>query len=95
MASTDSHAPARSRLPTRLVLLCPLGSPVALLVVSGRGGLLILASGVAGPAVAAAGIWWALSHHGVVRVAGALLALAAPVGAVVLYAWARLWPANG
>ncbi|MEU9048047.1 MULTISPECIES: diacylglycerol kinase family protein [unclassified Kitasatospora] len=93
MAPTDFHAPARGRLLARLALLCLLGSPVALLVVSGRGGLLILAIGVAGLAVAAAGIWWALSHHGVVRVAGALLALAAPVGVVVLYAWASLWPA--
>ncbi|MEU9132860.1 diacylglycerol kinase family protein [Kitasatospora sp. NPDC048540] len=39
------------------------------------------------------GTWWALSHRGAVRVAGALLMAAAPVAVLVIYARADVWPA--
>ncbi|MFJ6569697.1 diacylglycerol/lipid kinase family protein [Streptomyces sp. NPDC091292] len=93
VGSTVSRAGAQARFLARLALLFVLAAVVALLAVSGIGGLLILPVGVAGLAVTAAGIWWVLSRRGVVRVAAALLALAAPAGVVVLYAWANLWPA--
>ncbi|MDH6108255.1 diacylglycerol kinase family enzyme [Kitasatospora sp. MAP12-15] len=92
MASTDSRTVAHARLLARLALLCLLGSLVALLAVEGRGGLLVLALGAACAAVTAAGTWWALSHHGAMRVVGALLAVGAPVALVALYSWAGLWP---
>ncbi|MFF2850884.1 diacylglycerol/lipid kinase family protein [Streptomyces sp. NPDC058001] len=93
MGSTDSRAQAQARFLARLALVCVLAAVVALLAVSGLGGLLILPAGMAGLAVTAAGIWWVLSRRGAVRVAAALLALAAPAGVVVLYAWANLWSA--
>ncbi|WP_371483049.1 diacylglycerol kinase family protein [Kitasatospora sp. NBC_00315] len=93
MASTDSPAPRGARVLARLALVCALGAAAVLPAASGPSGLLILAIGLAGLLVAAAGSWWALSHHGAVRVAGAVLALAAPVVVVVLYTWAGLWPA--
>ncbi|MFC8447475.1 diacylglycerol/lipid kinase family protein [Kitasatospora sp. NPDC057223] len=93
MAPIDSPAPPRARLLARLALACWLGALVALLAVSGPAGLLILAIGLAGLALGAAGTWWALSHRGAVRVAGALLAVAAPVAVVVFYSRAGLWPA--
>nr|WP_308296964.1 diacylglycerol kinase family protein [Streptomyces sp. ISL-44] len=59
---------------------------------SGPGGLFILVVGVVGAALAAVGTWWVLSHHGAVRVVGALLMTGAPLAVLVLYARADLWP---
>ncbi|GAA0670365.1 hypothetical protein GCM10010193_23060 [Kitasatospora atroaurantiaca] len=93
MTSTISRAAGRARLLARLALACVLGAVAALIAVSGPGGLLILAIGLTGLAVTAAGAWWALAYRGAVRVAGTLLAVAAPVTVVVLYARADVWPA--
>ncbi|WKX17207.1 MULTISPECIES: diacylglycerol kinase family protein [unclassified Streptomyces] len=46
--------------------------------------------GSAGLALAAIGVWWALAHSGVVRVAGALLSVATPVAVLALYATAGM-----
>ena len=88
-----SGAPVHARLPARLALAFTLGAVVALVAASGPGGLLILVVGVAGSALTAAGTWWVVSHHGAVRVAGALLAVGAPVAVLVLCTRAGLWPA--
>ncbi|MFG3658768.1 diacylglycerol/lipid kinase family protein [Streptomyces sp. NPDC047706] len=56
----------------------------------GLGGLLLLVVGLAGLCLTFAALWWTLSRRGPVRVAAALLALAAPVGVVVLFARANL-----
>ncbi|MER5933547.1 diacylglycerol kinase family protein [Streptomyces sp. NPDC002054] len=94
--SHPSGAPARSRLSARwlarLALACALGALAALGAATGRGGLLILVVGVAGVVLTAMGTWWALSHHGVVRVAGALLMAGVPVAVLVIYAREDLWP---
>ncbi|MEU9305020.1 diacylglycerol kinase family protein [Streptomyces sp. NPDC048269] len=87
-----SGPPARARTSARLALACALGAAGSLLAASGFGGLVILAAGVACSALTAMGTWWALSHRGAVRVAGALLAVAAPVAVLVLYTRAGLWP---
>ncbi|MQS11950.1 diacylglycerol kinase [Streptomyces kaniharaensis] len=89
----DAPAAAQGRLLARLALAFVLGSLVALVTLGGRGGLLIVVIGVACLIVTAAGTWWVLSRHGAVRVAGTLLALAAPVAVLVLYTRASLWPA--
>ncbi|MET9505162.1 diacylglycerol kinase family protein [Streptomyces sp. NPDC006622] len=62
-------------------------------VVSGfdSGGWLILLTGFAGLALAGAGVWWMLAHRGGARLLGGLLAVAAPVGVLVLYAASGLW----
>ncbi|NUK39295.1 diacylglycerol kinase, partial [Streptomyces lunaelactis] len=64
---------------------------VALVAAGGAGGLLILVVGVVGSALTGMGTWWALSRRGAVRVAGALLMVAAPVAILVIYAWKDVW----
>lgn len=91
--SNPSGAPTRARLQARLALACALGAVVALVAASGPGGLVVLVVGVAGAVLTAMGTWWALAHRGAVRVAGALLMVAAPVAVLVIYARADVWPA--
>ncbi|NEB04089.1 diacylglycerol kinase [Streptomyces sp. SID13726] len=82
-SGTEAHTLAR------LALLC-LAGVVAAVVSAGQWLLLLL--GLVGLALAGAGLWWALAHRGVARLCGALLALAAPVAVLVLYAVSGLWP---
>jgi diacylglycerol kinase family enzyme len=93
VGAIDSRTAARGRLLARLALAFLVGALVALVAEGGRGGLLVVLLGVACVVVAAAGTWLVLAHHGVVRVVGALIALAAPVAVLVLYTRAGLWPA--
>ncbi|MEU5098016.1 diacylglycerol kinase family protein [Streptomyces sp. NPDC020996] len=85
---SGTHA-ASARALARLALLCLAGAVAA--VVAGAGQWLILLLGLAGLALAGAGLWWALAHRGPVRLLGAVLALASPVGVLVLYAVSGLW----
>lgn len=87
-AGVGPVGPARAL--ARLALLC-LAAAIAA-VVAGAGQWLVPLLGLAGFGLAGAGIWWALAHRGVARLFGALLALAAPVGVLVLYAVSGLWP---
>ncbi|MFD5085233.1 diacylglycerol/lipid kinase family protein [Kitasatospora sp. NPDC058406] len=87
-----SAVPRRARLSARLAVVCALGALVVLVAGGGPGGLLLLVTAVVGSALTAAGIWWAVSHHGAVRVCGLLLMVGAPAALVVLYARAGLWP---
>ncbi|WP_329331763.1 diacylglycerol kinase family protein [Streptomyces sp. NBC_00663] len=79
----------RARALARLALLCLAGAVAA--VAAGAGQILILLLGLGGLGLAGAGIWWALAHRGLPRLCGALLAVAAPVGVLVLYAVSGLW----
>ncbi|QES51765.1 diacylglycerol kinase [Streptomyces venezuelae] len=88
-----SVVPRRARLSARLALVCALGALVALVAASGLGGLFILVVAAAGAVLTAMGTWWVLSHHGAVRLAGALLMVAAPLAVLIMYARADLWPA--
>jgi diacylglycerol kinase family enzyme len=72
-----------------LALLCVAGAVAS--VVAGAGQWMILLLGLAGLALAGAGVWWALAHRGIIRLLGALLALSAPVGVLILYAVSGLW----
>src|SRR3954453_21985695 len=78
-----------ARTLARLALLC-LAGVVAAVVAAGQWLLPLL--GLVGIALAGAGIWWALAHRGVARLCGALLAVAAPVAVLVLYAVSGVWP---
>lgn len=78
-----------ARTLARLALLC-LAGVVAAVVAAGQWLLLLL--GLVGLALAGAGIWWAVAHRGVARLCGTLLAVAAPVAVLVLYAVSGLWP---
>ncbi|WP_415924845.1 diacylglycerol/lipid kinase family protein [Streptomyces sp. AK04-3B] len=70
----------------RLALLALLGSILVPLVAAGLRSALWVLVGVAGLALAAVGVWWALAHTGVVRGVGAALSVAAPVAVLALYA---------
>jgi diacylglycerol kinase family enzyme len=88
--STTSEAESGSaRLLARLALLCVAAAVAA--VVAGVGQWLILLLGLVGLALAGGGVWWALAHRGIARFLGALLAIAAPVAVLVLYAVSGLW----
>lgn len=78
-----------ARALARLALLCIAGAVAA--VVAGTGHWFILLLGLVGLGLAAAGLWWALAHRGFARLLGALLAITAPVGVLVLYAVSGLW----
>ncbi|MDT0436796.1 diacylglycerol kinase family protein [Streptomyces sp. NPDC005840] len=60
------------------------------LLYGGLTGVLLLAVGVVGLALTAVALWWVLSRRGVARIAAAVLAVAAPVGVIVLFAGAHL-----
>ncbi|MGW2698905.1 diacylglycerol/lipid kinase family protein [Streptomyces sp. NPDC001340] len=83
MRSASGPAPARW---ARAALLALLGSVTVPLVVAGLKSVLWVLVGVAGLALTAAGVWWALAHTGVVRAVGTLLLVAAPVAVLALYA---------
>nr|WP_240503312.1 diacylglycerol kinase family protein [Streptomyces prasinopilosus] len=67
-------------------MLALLGSILVPLVAAGLRSVLWVPVGVAGLALVAVGVWWALSHTGVLRVLGAFLSVAAPVAVLALYA---------
>ena len=58
---------------------------VPLLAIGLRASLAVAVTGVVGLAVAAAGVWWALTHKGVVRWLAVAVAVLAPLVVVVLY----------
>ncbi|MFJ4616807.1 diacylglycerol/lipid kinase family protein [Streptomyces sp. NPDC088812] len=81
----------RARGWARLALLLVAGCAVVVGAGAGSGGWLVLLVGLAGLGVAGAGVWWMLAHRGGARLLGGLLAVAAPVGVLVLYAASGLW----
>lgn len=81
---------ARARLLARVALLCAVAAVAVLLAFAGTRTALVVLAGLAGLALAAAGIWWALARRGLIRVLGSLLALAAPAAVLVLYASTNL-----
>ncbi|WP_033353140.1 diacylglycerol/lipid kinase family protein [Kitasatospora aureofaciens] len=73
----------RPRLLARLALLCALAA-VLVLVLTGPHGLLVLLAELVGLVLMAVGAWWAITRRALPRIAGAALAVAAPIGVVVL-----------
>ncbi|WP_225804969.1 diacylglycerol kinase family protein, partial [Streptomyces sp. NK15101] len=80
-----------ARLLARLALLAAVGSLVVLLLAIGDGGLKVVGGGFLGLVLCAVGVWWFVSRRGVVRLLGALLAIAAPIGVLVLFVYDGLW----
>ena len=70
----------------RLAVLALLGSILVALVAAGLRSVLWALAGIAGLALAAVGVWWALAHTGALRALGAVLSVVAPVAVLTLYA---------
>ncbi|MFI8929223.1 diacylglycerol/lipid kinase family protein [Streptomyces sp. NPDC053474] len=88
---TGSGSGGAARLLARLAVLAALGTLAVLVLALREGGLLILGAGLLGLVICAAGLWWFLAHRGVVRLSGALVAVAAPVAVLVYFAYDGLW----
>jgi diacylglycerol kinase family enzyme len=83
---------AGQRWAARGALLAAGAALVTPLASAGLRSLVLLAIGAVGLGIAAAGLWWALTHHRAGRIAGLLVTVAALVGLVVMYIAARfLW----
>ncbi|MFF4695168.1 diacylglycerol/lipid kinase family protein [Streptomyces chattanoogensis] len=78
------------RWAARLALAAGTAAVLVLLVFAGLRSIALVGVGLAGLAATAAGLWWVLAHTGAIRVLALLLAAAAPVAVLVLYALAGL-----
>ncbi|MGW1375069.1 diacylglycerol/lipid kinase family protein [Streptomyces sp. NPDC002446] len=78
------------RWAARLALAAGTGALLVLLVFAGLRSIALVGVGLAGLAVTAAGVWWVLARAGAVRVLALVLAAAAPIAVLVLYAIAGL-----
>ncbi|MFJ3876352.1 diacylglycerol/lipid kinase family protein [Streptomyces sp. NPDC090077] len=88
---TGRGAGPAARWLARLAVLAAVGSLAVLVLSLGEGGLLVVGAGLLGLVLLAAGTWWFLARRGVLRLLGAVVAVAAPAGVLVLYAFAGLW----
>ncbi|WP_405907213.1 diacylglycerol kinase family protein [Streptomyces sp. NBC_00828] len=80
------------RWAARLAITAVVAAVVLPLVAAGLRSLGLAAFGLAGLAVSAAGLWWALSHRGLVRGLALALAVAAQVAVIALFVAAGvLW----
>ena len=90
MVSTEQQTPGRAtvaqRWQARLALAAAAAAVlVPLLAIGFRASLAVTVTGVVGLAVAAAGVWWALTHKGVVRWLAVAVAVLAPLVVLVTY----------
>ncbi|WP_210583805.1 diacylglycerol kinase family protein [Streptomyces sp. GESEQ-35] len=92
--TSASRDPDRSvHWTARLALVTAAAAVLNLLVAAGLRGIAVLALGMAGLAVTAAAVWWALAHRGLLRALAVVLASAVPVALLVHYALiGLLWP---
>lgn len=74
----------------RIALLALSACILVPLVTAGLRSVLWALTGIAGLALAAVGVWWALAHTGVARIIGTALSVAAPFSVLALYAAAGL-----
>ncbi|EFE66314.1 conserved hypothetical protein [Streptomyces viridosporus ATCC 14672] len=70
----------------RLALLALAAGVLVPLVAAGLRSVLWVLLGMAGLALAAVGLWWALAHAGTVRMVGSVLCVVAPLAVLALYA---------
>ncbi|MFD3456966.1 diacylglycerol/lipid kinase family protein [Streptomyces sp. NPDC058691] len=85
--------PSPPRAPRGLARLALAAGTAALalpVVLAGLKSLLLVAVGLGGTGVTAAGVWWVLSRRGAVRVLAVALTVAAPVAVLLYYAHADL-----
>jgi diacylglycerol kinase family enzyme len=95
MVTTEVQAPegvaVAQRWLARLALVAAAAAVLAAPVVAGlRQSIALVLVGLAGLALALAGVWWALTNKGLVRGLAIALAVAAPVTVLILYTRARL-----
>ncbi|MER5436015.1 diacylglycerol kinase family protein [Streptomyces sp. NPDC002588] len=88
---TIKDALTRARWWARLALALVVGCVLVVAGGAGSGGWLVLLTGLAGLALAGAGVWWMLAHRGGARFLGGVVAVATPVCVLVLYATSGLW----
>lgn len=79
-----------TRWAARLALAAGTAAVLVLLVVAGLRSVALVGVGLAGLAATAAGVWWVLAREGAARALALILAAAAPVAVLVLYAAAGL-----
>lgn len=91
-AGRERAAPARqARRLARTALAFALAAVGLLAAATSLGGAVAaVVIAIAALALAAIGGWWALSHHGVARAAGVLVAIGALAGMVLLYAGSNI-----
>jgi diacylglycerol kinase family enzyme len=82
---------AQRRWAARGALMTAAAALVTPLVIAGVLSLVLLVIAVAGFAIVAAGLWWLLSHRGLVRVAGGFVIVIAVFGVAVIFALADFW----
>jgi len=90
MVTTEQQTPGRAtvaqRWQARLALAAAAAAVLVPLVAIGfKASLAVTLTGVVGLALAAAGVWWALTHKGVARWLALVVAVAAPLVVLVLY----------
>jgi diacylglycerol kinase family enzyme len=90
MVTTEQETPGRAtvaqRWLARLALVAAAAAVlVPLLAIGLRASLAVTVTGVVGLAMAAAGVWWALTNRGLVRWLASGLAVLAPLVVLVLY----------
>ncbi|MEV0170048.1 diacylglycerol kinase family protein [Streptomyces sp. NPDC050803] len=89
-----AHATRARVRRARLALLVLLAGVLVPLAFAGLRSVLWLLLGIAGLALAAVGVWWAVAHTGLVRVCGVIVSVAAPLTVLALYAvYGMLGPA--
>ena len=90
MVATGQQTPGRARVAqrwlARLAVVAVVAAVLVPLVAIGfRASVAVTLAGVVGVAVAAAGLWWALTHKGLVRWLAVAVAVVAPLVVLVLY----------
>ncbi|MGW2208705.1 diacylglycerol/lipid kinase family protein [Streptomyces sp. NPDC001781] len=86
-----SRAGLTARLLARCAVVAAIGAAVVLLLAVGGGGLFVALAAVVGLVLFAAGVWWFLARRGVMRLLGAFVAVAAPIGFLVFITRSGLW----
>jgi diacylglycerol kinase family enzyme len=84
------RASVAQRWLARLSLAALVAAVLVLLVVAGAKSLGLVGLGLGCLVLTAAGLWWALTHRGVLRLLAVALVIAAPVALLVLYILANL-----
>jgi diacylglycerol kinase family enzyme len=95
VATTGQEAPGRAtvaqRWLARLALMAAAAAVLVPLLVAGfRQSVALVVVGLVGMGLTAAGVWWALTHRGLVRWLAVALVVAAPATILVLYTRAGL-----
>lgn len=91
MGEASSGGSGAGRLLARLAVLAAVGSLVVLVTALGDGGLVVVTAGFLGLVLCSVGVWWFVARRGAARLLGGLLATAAPLAVLVVFAHDGLW----